>query len=307
VETNLLKQLSRLARPTLLWSTAVYLEGADWRPGDPFRSEPVVFDTRKDRGGEPHVHTRADPFLFVRDGHLYLFLEAQPSGRPGHIEAYRSGDGRSWSHLGPVLEKATHLSYPFVFEQEGRTYMLPESSAAGEVALYRFEDFPRRLVRHRVLLEGAYLDSSPVWQDGLCYLFTTSKRELELFVTEDLVSGTLRLHPASPISDDPRFRRCGGVPVRIGSVWYRLAQNCAERYGGNLNLMRIDPLTPDAYAERLDRADLFDGSRSWNRLGGHHLSAVPFAGGTAVAVDGQQHDAYLRKFVKLARVAAARR
>jgi hypothetical protein len=33
---------------------------------------------------------------------------------------------------------------------------------------------------------------------------------------------------------DLRYRRCGGAPIKIGGKFYRLAQNCADTYGGNL-------------------------------------------------------------------------
>jgi hypothetical protein len=290
VEITLFKRLSDRLAPGLLWTSAVHLEEAGFDPRRAFRSAPTLFDPRKRPRTLDFVHTLADPFLFARGNLLYLFLEAQASGRPGHIEANVTADGRRWEPLGPVLVEPHHLSYPFVFEQAGQVYMIPESGAAGEVALYRFHAFPQRLRRERALLGGSYVDTSPVLHEGHWYLFTTGPRGLELFVTDDLVGGTLRPHPASPITDDPRFQRCGGAPIRIGTHLYRIAQDCAERYGGDLNLLRIDLLTPDHFRETLDTAGLLKRTEHWNRLGGHHLSVAPFAGGIAIAVDGQARD-----------------
>jgi hypothetical protein len=249
------------------------------------------------------VHTRADPFLFRSGDDLYLFIETQTLDDPGRIEAYVAPglyaqsakacvDFRS---IGTVLVEPFHLSYPHVFAVGTAIYMLPECQDAGAIRLYRFAEFPGKLTLHRDLLVGRYADPSPFLVAGMWYLFATSSRGLELFVTEDLIDGTLTLHPASPITADPRYSRCGGVPFVIDGQLVRPAQDCANLYGANVSLMRIDRLSPTQYGESLLRPAIFTGDHAWNASGGHHVSVCPMPHGVVVAIDGQVADHILHR------------
>jgi hypothetical protein len=291
-----LRQLRRLMSPGLLWSTALFAEAPGWTPEDGLGEPLALLDPRRRRDG---VHTLADPFLFAAEDALYLFVEAQRRGRPGTIEAYRLRDLAVLERLGTVIEEAHHLSYPFVFEEGGVRYMIPETSAAGEVALYVFEEFPLRVRRLRTLLAGAFADGSLLKAGGIWYLFATSERGLELFTADDLLQGRFEPHELSPLTDDPRLRRCGGAPFERDGRRYRFAQDCSRRYGGNLGLLEIEAITRDEYRERPVRGALFDGRWPWNRLGGHHMSFAPFAGRTFVAVDGLREESRLAKAGRL--------
>lgn len=284
--------------PGLLWSTAVYEADSGFLPGDPLVSPKLVLNSKSLwRPLRQHVHTRADPFLLAVGEELFLFLEAQAAGSPGRIEAYKTADLEEWTPVGEVLREPHHVSYPAVFRAGSSYFMIPESAGAGEVALYRFEDFPGGLKKVRTLLTGEYVDTSPIEVSGLWYLFTTSRRGLEIFYTDDIETGALQPHPLNPITNDPRYRRCGGLPVRYGTQGLlRLSQDCSERYGGNLNVLKIEELSPTAYRETVWRESIFDCSSAWNALGGHHLSVAQFRGSAAVAVDGQHHDYYVHKF-----------
>ena len=73
---------------------------------------------------------------------------------PGCIAAYKTMDLSKFDYLGVVLKQPFHLSYPMVFESGSSIFMIPESGASNEVALYRFDDFPSGLNKVRVLLTG---------------------------------------------------------------------------------------------------------------------------------------------------------
>jgi hypothetical protein len=143
----------------------------------------------------------------------------------------------------------------------------------------------------RSLLIGDYVDTSPVKVDEIWFVFTTSLAGgLELFFTDDIINGVLTPHPKSPITTDPRFRRCGGVPIVLNGKFYRLAQNCAHTYGGNLTLMEIRAISRTEYEESPVKEDIFNLDQHWNSEGSHHASLATFNGQTVVAVDGKQPD-----------------
>lgn len=288
----------RLRTGRSIWSTAIYRQAALSLPpvGEP---DSLLATTRRLRRPRD-VHTRADPFLFRSGDDLYLFIETQTLDDPGRIEAYVAPgiDAQArvdFRLIGTVLAEPFHLSYPHVFAVGTAIYMLPESQDAGAVRLYRFAEFPGKLALHRDLLVGRYADPSPVFVEGVWYLFATSSRGLELFVTDDLVDGTLALHPASPITADARYSRCGGVPFVIDGQLVRPAQDCGNHYGANVSLMRIDSLSPTEYSESLLRPAIFTGDQAWNAAGGHHVSVCPMPHGVVVAIDGQVADHLLQR------------
>ncbi len=82
----------------------------------------------------------ADPFGVEREGALHVFCEEYPYrvGR-GHI-ARLAWPGSELRHE-RALELAVHMSYPFLIDEGERTYCVPETSQANEVALYRVRRF----------------------------------------------------------------------------------------------------------------------------------------------------------------------
>jgi hypothetical protein len=263
--------------------------------GLPPTGEPVkLFRNKKFWRGPNHVHTQADPFLYVHRGELFLFNEAMAANGPAWIEGYKTNDLVRFAPLGVVLKEQGHLSYPFVFKARSGIFMIPESLYSREVRLYRFNRFPKDLRMVRTLLAGDYVDTSAIEIDGTWFVFTTSlSGGLQLFLTDDIVSGPLSIHPSSPVTVDPRFARCGGVPVKVGRKLYRLAQNCAETYGRNLNVMEIKEISRTEYNESPVKENIFGLDKSWNSLGSHHVSLASFKGQTIIAIDGQEPDHFV--------------
>lgn len=284
-------------RKNRVWSIAVYVEDADFSFDRAFSPPAFVLDSRRKRESHRHVHTYADPFLFRHGDELFLFYEVQAVGEPGRIEAKKTKDLVNFEWLGEVLREPFHLSFPHIFEDNGEIYLMPETLATGEVALYKFQDFPHKLVKSRVLLHGAYKDSSFIKHDGFWYFFTTSSEGLELFYTDDLKEGHLVPHPKNPITDDPRYSQCGGSPILLHNKLYRIAQDGSGEYGRNISLLEIKELSRTKYEEEVLVDDYFDLRNSWNSRGGHHLSIAEFAGKVVVAVDGKQDDLWINKLL----------
>ena len=295
-QTDLFRRLPNLFKRNTLWTTAIYVEARDFEPGDPLTGAPVYrFDTKRLLRGRRDIFTRADPFVWVEDDKLFVFLEAEPEIGDGRIEGWVSDDLRNFHSVGTVLREPFHLSYPFVFGDGAKRYMIPKLSAGNGVSLYEFEAFPTGLKHRRKLLDGCYVDSSVIEIDGIWYLFTTSTAGLEIYFMTDLLDGAPEPHPQNPVVTDRKFSRCGGGVLRGRNGLVRLAQDCSEGYGDNLNLLAIDELSPDSYSERLVEEHFIDRKYAWNSLGAHHLSLARFRGKTVVAVDGRQSDFYLHR------------
>lgn len=285
----------KFLEPNLVWSMALYAQADRFSFADELIKPIKVFDSKKLRTKIKHVHTRADPFLFVWGDELFLFFESMSIKEVGCIAVYKTTDLKNFDYLGVVLKESHHLSYPLVFNHGSSVFMIPESGAAEEVALYRFENFPYGLNKVRTLLKGKYFDSSLIFHHGLWYLFTNSEFGLEIFLTDDIEQGSLLPHAENPVTADPRISRCGGQPVVVAGNTFRIAQDCSKKYGGNVNILRILELTPDRYREELAYEGYFGCREKWNAEGGHHLSLTNFRGRTVIAVDGHHRDYLLNK------------
>lgn len=233
----------------------------------------------------------ADPFLLRRQDGWYLFFELlnRRSGR-GEIGLATSRDGRAWHYQGVVLAEAFHLSYPFVFEWQGETYMVPESVAVREVRLYRANDFPRGWEPVTTLLTGQRLaDPTLLHRNGHWWLFARGgQNSLRLYLAEEL-TGPWREHPDSPVlQEDLRQSRPAGRVVEAGGRLLRFSQDGLPWYGSRVLAFEITELTPQHYREQpLEEAVLAASGTGWNRDGMHHLDAQPLPDGSwLAAVDG---------------------
>lgn len=207
----------------------------------------------------PRERDWADPFPLEHNGRHYIFFEEVPfatrKGRIAMVEVDRAG---RWSAPQPVLERDYHLSYPFLFEHEGRLYMIPESAERRTVELWRCVDFPLQWQLERVLLDGVRLADVTLHRAGERWWMFAScapgesghfDDELCLFSAERL-AGPWQPHARNPVKSDPRGSRpAGRLFLRNGEL-YRPAQICVPRYGAGLAVHRVVRLCQQEYAER---------------------------------------------------------
>ncbi len=196
----------------------------------------------------------ADPFGIQRGDTTHVFVEAFDY-RTKHavIEHHEFGAGLAWRNKSVVLARPFHLSYPYMVEDGGEIFMIPESHRAGEIALYRAKDFPRQWIRETVLLPGVPgAEASLLKHEGRWWMFFTivgakarDQRELHVAHAESLM-GPWRLHPQNPIIDNRAGGRPGGTPFigPDGRVTLPV-QDCSRTYGGAIRFVRFTALSPD--------------------------------------------------------------
>lgn len=238
----------------------------------------------------------ADPFLLRRDSRWFMFfevLEVLGRRRRGAIGAATSPDGRSWTYDRIVLREPFHVSYPFVFEDEGNVYMVPESYGDKSVRLYRAKNFPHDWVLEATLLSGRpWVDSTLVRHRGRWWMFTSlpSNDELHLF-SADALRGPWTPHPANPVvRGNLHTARPGGRVVEMDGRLVRFAQDDAPFYGRQVLAFEITRLDEDAYAEAPIGPEPILGASGtgWNMDQMHHLDAQRLESGTWIAcVDGR--------------------
>lgn len=259
---------------------------------------------------------QADPFLFVRNNIIYLFYEKLYSGNfeKGCIAMVSTKDYVNWTEPVTVLSSSFHLSFPFVFEDNGTVYMIPESNEADAVCLYQANDDLTEFTLVRKLVEQPrtkdicfnYCDSHILKKDGVYYLFTSVsyrwKYDLELYYTDDLLKGEFQKHPMSPICQGNEFGRCGGSVIHLDDNYYRITQDCHARYGENVSVMRIDDISPFVYSESLFKHNIFKIGGQLYRDGVHQLNIIRFNDKYLYATDYQHLGwSWYQAFAKLIR------
>ncbi|MGK0326392.1 MAG: hypothetical protein ACJA2M_001936 [Polaribacter sp.] len=290
-------KFNTIFKSPILWSITLYKEKFNFLFDSRLANNIKTFNQKKIRTKLHYAGTLADPFLFVDNDSLYLFYESKCHGRLGKIHLTKTTDLENYEDLGCVLDEDFHLSYPFVFKDNSSIYMIPETANANEVLLFKFQEFPLKLKKHKTLLTGCYWDSSIIQHDNLWYLFTSSNKGLEIFYTKELENEELVPHPQNPIATDSRYERCGGGPIKIDDVFFRIAQDCSNEYGKNIHIFKIKELSQTKYEEELFKENYFELDQNWNSMGGHHFNIVNFKGDKVIATDGKQRDYLFNKIL----------
>lgn len=171
---------------------------------------------------------------------------------PADLDAGRAGPPRS------ILSLPAHLSYPFLFELEGRVYCLPEMYQSGGLHLFEALEFPDRWRLVATLLDGVPAVDPVLFRHGgrfwiLCTRRDTShsaKTMLHAWWATTLM-GPWTPHARNPVTCDVRSARSAGTPFTYRGELYRPGQDCSKTYGGAVSLNRITRLTPEEYAEEI--------------------------------------------------------
>lgn len=197
----------------------------------------------------------ADPFGLWRDDRLHVFVEAYDyRTRHGVIDALTFAPDLTLAARKTVLREPWHLSYPFVVEADGETWMLPEAHRSGSLTVYRAADFPDGWEpAARLELDTPAVDATPFRHGGLWWLAyapsgsqAMKQGRLHLAYAEAL-TGPWRVHPGNPLRIDLASSRPGGTPFVDGGALTLPVQDCTSTYGGAIRLLRIHELTPDRF------------------------------------------------------------
>lgn len=200
----------------------------------------------------------ADPCLFKRDGRNYLFFEDYRYSESRAVICYSElADDGTLSDPVEILRRPYHLSYPFVFEHGGDTYMIPETKENRTVELYRADEFPHRWSHSAVLLKDICATDATIHEaNGKLWMFVglsngrySNCDELGLFYA-DYLFGPWKPHPNNPVVSDVRRARPAGALFFHEGKLIRPSQDCAKAYGYALCFSEVLALNELEYSER---------------------------------------------------------
>ncbi len=277
------------------WSIGIYIGESPFNFVSPKTIiNPVL--TAKDITDVP-AHFVADPFMVREDGIWYMFFEVLNGlQNKGVIGLATSSDTYKWNYQQIVLDEPFHLSYPYVFKFQNDYYMIPETSQASSIRLYKAINFPTKWSYVKTLLDQSdFADPSIFQHNNLWWLLTATseaRNTLRLYYSQDLMDGWIE-HPKSPvIQGNKTIVRPAGRVISFNGKIVRYTQDCERIYGHQVRAFEITELTTTNYQEKeIKKNPVIQASGvGWNQIGMHHIDAHQIDKNKWIAcVDGKHY------------------
>ena len=202
----------------------------------------------------------ADPFVVYENGKYYVFFEELYfKENKGHICVGELDlESKHLKNIKVILKNEYHFSYPFIFKENGKWYLIPETSENKTIDLYEAKQFPDKWEFKQTILKNIdAVDTTLVKLDDIWYLFTSEKNfgsthndELSLWKSQNLFLCEFEKLKNNPIVTDIKNARMGGKIFFKDNKLYRISQDCSKRYGYKINLNEIINLKENDYKER---------------------------------------------------------
>jgi hypothetical protein len=238
---------------------------------------------------ESNKFSYADPFIFrTEDGQVHVLFESVSTvDLDGKITLMTIDN-----QLNPVSQKTllateAHLSYPFVYKENGKIYVFPENAFSGSLYCYEFDPATQTLINKKEVINQPVVDATITKYEGKYWLFGTMVGEqrnsaLHIFYSNSL-TGPYTAHAGNPVKRDLYSARPAGNLVMVDGNLYRPAQNCSSYYGESISINKITKLNTTQFAEeeyftiQANKKDQFN-------YGIHTINAC----GDTIIVDGQK-------------------
>lgn len=175
----------------------------------------------------------ADPF-FADNGELYYEGFNKSTCKGDILKKDLSG-----KHSIVLSSTKCHFSYPFIFNFNNKSYLIPEMSTEDQCVYNLYGDFLFKLnIEHSGLIDPTFY-----YQDDIIYLFFTLRGNpnslLHVYTSRDIEGNFVR-HPSSPISTANVNSRCGGTLVSNKGELFLKTQDCHLNYGNSLSINKIE-------------------------------------------------------------------
>ncbi len=202
----------------------------------------------------------ADPFLFSHQSKTYVFFENfSYQNQIGKISCGEIVDD-TITAVSDVIVRDYHLSYPFIFEEDGNIFMIPETTENQRLEIYICQKFPLEWSLHATAFEGECVADATYFRDDNDnrWLFVNKgydgyfNDQLSIYHIDSLKLNKITPHRLNPVIVDARRARNAGPLFHKGNSLIRPSQNNSYGiYGYGLNLNRITKLSLDDYEEEV--------------------------------------------------------
>jgi hypothetical protein len=198
----------------------------------------------------------ADPFVLNNEAenNLTILAEEFTTGQHnGKISKVNFSKSQGFSKPTSVLKTKSHLSYPVVFEENKKVYLLPENAYSGGLFIYEYDKDSNELTNKRKLSNLPLVDATLLRHNGKYWLFASLlgknvMNQLHIFFADNIL-GPYFPHFKNPVKNHINGSRCAGSFFRIGNELFRPSQNCEHYYGESITIQKITRLNTEEFEE----------------------------------------------------------
>tara|TARA_Y100001935_G_scaffold225573_1_gene202747 strand:- start:11817 stop:13496 length:1680 start_codon:yes stop_codon:yes gene_type:complete len=193
----------------------------------------------------------ADPFITKRNEDFIVYFEKfYHNKNRGAISQFLINKNKVIIDELDVIKDNNHYSFPFIFEEDNKLYLLPEQMSKNSVQLYKIDKNSGEVLSKNVILNNIKLSDPTIFSHNSKYwLFgTVDGIKLMAWYTNDIDS-PWKEHMNNPIKIDiSSSRNAGGLFYNDGEL-IRFSQDCSKEYGSRIALNKILELTKNSFHE----------------------------------------------------------
>lgn len=199
---------------------------------------------------EPTLHRwYADSFPFVENGREYIFVEIMDdaNGEKGTIGVIDLHDNKGFVE---IINEPFHMSFPNTFKFKNDIYMMPETSEANQLRLYKAVDFPYKWELQSVLYDGiSVVDTVFVKTEANIMYAVGQKLPEKKNVLFKIDTNTWKAELAA-LKGNYVDKRPAGNFIQYDNGIYHALQECGRVYGEYLRLIKLDYFDGETLQER---------------------------------------------------------
>jgi hypothetical protein len=232
----------------------------------------------------------ADPFLMSsKEGSYKILLEDFSfSENYGKISLMTLDTSFKQVNYKVLLDTKSHLSYPFAYTENNKTYIFPEAGQSGKLSCYEYDPVNETIVFLQDILDLPLRDSTIIKQNDKYWIFGTltenvTDYKLHVFFSDNLL-GPYVSHPANPIKSGLDGNRPAGNFIVIDGIIYRPTQNCQITYGESMTINKVTELNEHNVVEEPYMTIRINNSNRFNH--GMHTIHTINALDDLIVVDG---------------------
>lgn len=201
----------------------------------------------------------ADPFILsVDDKRIQILAEQLYKGIGRLVLLDVDLESMEIKRLKVILQLPTHLSFPYIWRENGEIYIMPENVESGKLKIWHFSVEKEELENSRTVVDVPLEDAQLCKIGDKYYIMGVQYVHNDYFMCTkhlEIYSADTLFGPYShrqTIDNELRLERGAGMIWHEGNTIIRPAQNCENGYGTNLLFYRMKLQDDGTFSEKLE-------------------------------------------------------
>jgi hypothetical protein len=204
---------------------------------------------------------QADPFLLTSDDNniKILYEDFNIKENYGKISLMVLDNNYVQVKNKILLDTKSHISYPYIFTENNKTYIFPEAGRSGKLSCYEYDHRNESIDFVRDILNLPLYDSTILKYNEKYWIFGSLSEidivrdkitdyKLHIFFSDNLM-GPYVPHPVNPVKSGLNNVRSAGNFIEVDNILYRPSQNCKNEYGESMEINKVITLSETDFSE----------------------------------------------------------